>query len=365
MAKPSSAKTILCLGTHKGAFLLTSDRERERWDLRGPFFKGADVNHLLLDLRSDPKLLACVNSSWWGPKVQFSEDFGETWQQPEEGVRFPEGSENAVKKIWQITPGHADQPGVLFAGVDPGALFKSGDGGQTWVELSGLTTHPTREKWFPGMGGLMVHSICTHPTDAQRLHVGISAAGCFATADGGETWTPRNKGVLADFLPEKYPEVGQCIHHLERHPDRPEVLYQQNHCGVYRSDDSGENWIDINGGLPSRFGFPLQIHPHDPDTIFVVPEEAPEFRCPVNGEFAVYRSRNRGASWEKLTSGLPQAHAYVNIYRQAMAADAADPAGLYIGTSTGQVLFSNNDGETWCKIVDWLPPVFSVECTVL
>ncbi len=360
-----AGKTHLLVGTHKGGFILNSDKDRKKWRMSEPLFKGADVHHLSLDVRKNPKLFACVNSSWWGPNVQFSEDFGETWQKPESEVRFEEGSELSVKKVWQITPGLDSTPDVMFAGADPGALFRSTDGGQTWVEIKALTNHPTREKWFPGAGGMMVHSICPHPTDPQKMHIGISAAGAFSTDDGGETWTPRNTGVLADFLPEKYPEVGQCVHHMERHPDKADVLYQQNHCGVYRSDNNGEEWIDINGGLPSRFGFPLQIHPHDPDTIYVIPEEGPEFRCPVDGEFGVYRSKNRGANWEKITNGLPQSKAYVNIYRQAMCADAGDPAGLYVGTSTGQILYSLDDGNNWEVLADWLPPVFSLECAIV
>ena len=211
----------------------------------------------------------------------------------------------------------------------------------------------------------MVHSVCVHPTDPDRIHVGISAAGVFSSEDGGKSWGPRNRGVLADFLPEQYPEVGQCVHHLAVHPDKPELLYQQNHCGVYRSENEGRDWIDLSDGLPSRFGFPLQIHPHNPDTIFVVPEEGPEFRCPVEGKFAVFRSRNQGDDWERLERGLPNQHSYLHVFRQAMAADSADPFGLYVGTSTGQVFFSSDEGDSWTILIDHLPPVYSLSTALI
>ncbi len=215
------------------------------------------------------------------------------------------------------------------------------------------------------MGGMMVHSFALHSEDPQKMHVGISAAGTFYTEDGGETWEPRNKGVLAEFLPDKYPHVGQCVHHMESHPANPDVLYPQNPCGVYRSDNGGQEWIDCCEGLPSRFGFPLQIHPHDPDTIYVIPEESPEFRCPVNAEFAVFRSRNRGENWEKLDNGLPTKNAYLNIYRHAMCADTCDPCGIYVGTSTGQIFYSRDEGEHWEILANWLAPVFSLTCAVV
>ena len=210
----------------------------------------------------------------------------------------------------------------------------------------------------------MVHCICPHPTDSQKVHVGISAAGTFSTEDGGQTWEPRNQGVQADFLLQKYPDVGQCVHHMAMHPGKPEVLYQQNHDGIYRSDDEGKQWTDISEGLPSRFGFPVQIHPHDPDTIYVVPEEGAEFRCPVNAEFCVFRSHDRGETWERLGEGLPDQSAYFSIYRQAMSADSCDPCGLYIGTSTGQIFLSRDEGDNWEVLADWLPPIFSVSAGI-
>ncbi len=320
---------------------------------------------MFCDIRNEPTIYASINSEIWGPTVRYSTNMGETWTEAEQDVRFEEGSDRKVKRVWCAIPGGDNHPGVLYAGVDPGAMFKTEDGGKNWSELTGLSNHSTREKWFPGKGGLMVHSICPHPSDSQKIHVGISAAGTFYSEDSGESWQPRNKGVLVDFLPDKFPEVGQCVHHMESHPSKPEVLYQQNHCGCYRSDNGGEEWIDINEGLPSRFGFPLLIHPHDPDTIYVIPEESPEFRCPVNGELAVYRSRNRGENWQKLTNGFPQKNAFLNIYRHAMCADDCDAAGIYFGTSTGQILYSLNDGDSWDMLANWLPPVFSVSAVVL
>ena len=356
---------LLLVGTHKGGFLLSSGLERRTWKVEGPLFRGNDVNHLVLDQRTKPTLFACVNSSWWGSDVRLSHDLGRTWEEPESGVQFGEEAEQSVKRVWCVVPGSPASPGVLFAGADPGALFRSHDGGLNWSEVESLTAHPTREQWQPGAGGMMVHSICVHPTDPNRLHVGISAAGVFSSEDGGKSWGPRNRGVLADFLPEKYPELGQCVHHMTVHPDEPKLLYQQNHCGVYRSEDEGREWIDLSEGLPSRFGFPLQIHPHDPDTIFVVPEEGPEFRCPVDGRFAVFRSRNRGDDWERLERGLPNEHGYLHVFRQAMAADSTDPFGLYVGTSTGQVFFSADEGDSWTVLIDCLPPIYSLSSALI
>ena len=211
----------------------------------------------------------------------------------------------------------------------------------------------------------MVHSVCVHPVASNRIHVAISAAGTFSSEDGGSSWEPRNQGVLADFLPDHYPEFGQCVHHMAVHPNEPELLYQQNHCGVYRSENAGRDWIDLSEGLPSRFGFPLQIHPHDPDTIYVVPERGPEFRCPVDGRFAVFRSRDRGDNWERLERGLPGPDSYLHVFRQALAADSADPFGLYLGTSTGQIFFSRDEGSSWEILKDHLPPVYSLSAAIV
>ncbi len=360
----NSKRLNIFVGTHKGAFRFSSSPERKLWKLHGPFLKGEDVHHIVHDTRVDMKVYACVNSAFWGSSIKISSDLGASWESPESNVKFSEGSEHTVKRIWCMVPGNKNASNVLYAGVDPAALFRSDDCGRNWYEIEGLTNHSSREKWQPGAGGLMVHSVCTDPEDEHKVFVGISAAGTFFTEDGGATWEPRNKGILADFLPEKFPEVGQCVHHMESHYQSPELLYQQNHCGVYRSENGGREWVDISEGLPSRFGFPLVIHPNDQNTIFVIPEEGAEFRCPVNGEFAVYRSRNRGDDWQKLTNGLPDSKAYLHVFRQAMAVDTCQPYGIYVGTSTGQIFYSMDEGNSWEVLAQWLPPIFSLSCSV-
>lgn len=265
----AGATVRLMVGTHKGGFLLTSDAGRASWALSGPFFAGADVHHMMLDTRTTPTLWACVNNGWFGPGLGYSRDFGASWGQPMQGLRFAEGGTRAVERAWVVATG--TRHGELFAGVDPAALFRSEDSGFSWSEVGALAAHRTRDQWNPGLGGLMVHSIVPHPTDAARMHVGISAGGAFESRDGGASWEPRNAGVLADFSPEPYPEAGQCVHHLKRDPHDADVLYQQNHCGVYRSDDAGASWVDISEGLPSRFGFPMLVHPREAGTIYVVP----------------------------------------------------------------------------------------------
>ena len=358
-------KTHLLVGTQKGAFILSSNLQRKTWTLRGPLLKGAEVNDVVLDTRGAHVLYACVNSYWWGANVHMSHDFGKTWSESEGGVRFEESSGKKVARVWCVKPGRANEPKVLYAGVDPGALFKSEDSGKTWGEVKSLSEHPTKQLWMPGAGGLMVHSIVLHPSDSKKMCVGISAAGVFATEDGGKTWYARNKNVLADFKPEKYPEAGQCVHHLEAHASKPEMLFQQNHCGVYRSDNEGKEWIDISEGLPSRFGFPIQIHPHDPDTIFVIPEEGAEFRASATGRFAVYRSTNRGATWRKMTEGLPGKPSFLHVHRQAMAHDTLDPFGLYVGTTGGHIYWSRDDGKSWKLLTEYLPPIFTLNCAVV
>jgi photosystem II stability/assembly factor-like uncharacterized protein len=318
----------------------------------------------------------------YGPTTHYSDDLGQTWKQspapprftrpsasgrpggtPEEaysGKPIPETPEQ-VLQVWNIEPGRADEPDVLYAGVQPAALFKSTDRGESWVLNESLYDHPQRGKWNPGAGGLCLHSIVLDPRDHNRMYVAVSAAGVYRTDDGGQSWQPRNKNVLADFAAKTYPEFGQCVHKLALHPSRPDVLFQQNHCGVYRSDDCGDDWIDIGEGkLPSRFGFPIVVHPHDPQTIYVMLEESDQYRMSVDGQAAVWRSRNGGESWQRITAGLPN-KAHVVVLREAMAADPLTPAGLYAGTDTGQLFYSRDDGDNWEILADYLPPIQSVE----
>jgi photosystem II stability/assembly factor-like uncharacterized protein len=269
-----------------------------------------------------------------------------------------------VLKVWNVEPGRADEPGVLYVGVQPAALFKSTDYGDSWVLNESLYDHPQRGSWNPGAGGLCLHSIVLDPRDHQRMYVAISAAGVYRTDDGGQNWQPRNRNVLVDFEGKSYPEFGQCVHKLALHPSRPEVLFQQNHCGVYRSDNFGDDWIDIGENrLPSRFGFPIVIHPHDPQTIYVMLAESDQFRMSIANQTAVWRSRDSGESWQQITTGLPQA-SHVLVLREAMTADPLSPAGLYAGTDTGQLFYSRNDGDHWELLADFLPPIQSVEVAV-
>lgn len=357
-------KLLLLIGTRKGAFVASSDRDRRQWTLDGPLMKGAQVNHFMA-MSDGGTLVAAAKSEWWGPSLRMSRDLGQSWTEPTTNVRFQEGRGHSLARIWAVEEVPRSSGSRLYAGVDPGALFISDDRGETWEEVASLTDHPTRSSWFPGAGGLMVHGILADPKKQDRLFVAISAAGVFRSDDGGQSWAPKNTNVRADFLPNKLPEVGQCVHHLEMHPSRPEVLYQQNHCGVYRSDNAGDDWIDISEGLPSRFGFPLAVHPHDGDTIFVVPEESDESRMTPAGALRVYRSRDRGKSWEPLTNGLPQSHAHAVVLRGAMTTDRQDPVGVYVGTQGGQVLASRDEGNQWDVLFNWLPPVYSLETAVV
>ena len=351
------------IGTRKGAFLAFSDVGRCKWQLRGPYMKGLEVDHLIaLPTIADnpPVIYGAARSASWGPGIQRSTDLGDSWSELPEPLRFRRHRGLTVQRIWTL---HGDLRGetlILYAGVDPGALFRVNDDGQHWEEIRSLTDHPTRDSWTRGGGGLMVHSLCADPHRPERMYVGISAAGVFRTDDGGLTWSPKNKGVPADFLPDRFPLVGQCVHHLELHTQNPQILYQQNHCGVYRSDSAGEDWVDVSDGLPSRFGFALAVHPHDGDCLFVIPEESSTFRATSDGTFRVYRSRDRGASWEALTRGLPQANAHVNVLRHGMATDRLEPAGIYIGTQGGQLLFSREGDDEWEVLFNWLPPIYSV-----
>ena len=365
MSKPKKGSVAVLVGTRKGAFVFRSDARRRSWSVEGPHFTGQNVHHFILDSRDGETLYVATRNDWWGPDVVRSRNWGRTWQRTKGGVRYAKDAGLSVTCIWHVRPGRASEPGVVYAGVDPAGLFHSEDGGVTWEEVRGLNRHATRKRWTPGAGGLIVHTIILDPANAQRMYVAISAAGVFRSDDGGRTWRPRNKGTRADFLPTKFPELGQCVHKLALAAGSPDLLYQQNHCGVYRSDSAGESWSDISRGLPSRFGFPIAVHPREPKTIWVLPLVSAEMRACPGGSLAVYRSRNAGRSWQKQNRGLPARNAFLTILREAMSTDACDPAGVYFGTETGQLFYSRDEGRRWHLLADFLPPILSVEAAIV
>jgi len=385
-----SAKTQVkvLVGTRKGGFIFTSDAKRKKWEASDLLFKSWNVMHMKLDPR-DGRLHAATAHDVYGPSTHYSDDYGKTWTQARQVPVFTRPSKSGrpigsideasrvdwdasvikdpekVIKVWHIEPGRGEEAGVLYAGIQPAALFRSADRGESWELVEGLYDQPQRGKWNPGAGGLCLHTILLDPSNPKRMYVAVSAAGCYRTDDGGVTWQPMNKNVLADFSPEKFPEFGQCVHKMAMHPGNPQVLFQQNHCGVYRSDNAAEDWVDIGDGkLPSRFGFPIAVHPHEPQTVYVALEESDQYRVSLEGHFAVWRSRNAGGSWEKLTKGLPE-RAHLVCLREAMTTDTLEEAGIYIGTSTGQIFFSRDSGDNWEILANYLPPVLSVEASVL
>ena len=361
--------TLLLVGTMKGAFLFRSDGAREKWDVAGPYFPGRSVYAMNFDARNGrQRLWAAVNSSYWGSFLSSSNDFGKTWSDPEAyNIKFPEGSEVSLKQIWQIVPGHPSEPETLYCGVEPAALFKSTDAGETWALERGLFDHPHRTQWMPGGGGLCLHTILPDPSNDQRLFVAISTGGVYRTDDGGKNWQPRNKGIRAKFMPpdQQFPEWGQCVHKVVSHPSTPNRMFLQHHWGVYRSDDSGDSWNDIGKGLPSDFGFALEIDPHNADAAFIIPIESDEFRCTPEAKLRVYRTRNAGDSWEALTEELPQKDAFETILRDSMKADTNDPTGLYFGTRNGKLFGSKNGGESWTAISEGLPAITCVKTATI
>jgi photosystem II stability/assembly factor-like uncharacterized protein len=361
--KRASTQVHLYIGTRKGGFIFSSDPKRKDWKLEGPFHKGWEVNHLDRDPR-DGRLWAAINTTWWGNDVQVSPDGGKTWEKSSAGIAFDKDRGLNLNRIWRIQPDRASRPNTLWCGVDPGALFRSDDGGKNWSEVRSLTDHPSRAKWSPGGGGMMVHHIIPDPFDEKRIGVGISAAGFFRSDDDGATWHPYNRGVLADFNPEKYPVVGQCVHSM--HAGRnPGWIFQQNHCGVYRTKDAGEHWIDCNKGLPSRFAFAIAVDPNEKETIYVFPEISPAERYMCDGRLGVYRSRNGGKKWELLKRGLPQKNVYTQVLRHSSATDTCERAGVYFGTTAGEVYYSVNGGDAWTRLASNLPPVICVEAQVV
>ncbi len=354
---------LLLVGTMKGLFLLRSDSKRRRWQMSGPHFPGSSVYGAALDTRAGRhRLWAAPSSMHWGAELSWSDDFGKSWQRPETPlVRFPEASGAALKNIWQIAPGRADEPDTLYCGVEPSALFQSRDAGKTWSLNDGLWNHPHRAKWMPGGGGLCLHTVLVDPTRSGRLTVASSTGGVYRSDDGGRSWSPRNQGVRAEFMPDKHPEFGQCVHKIVHHPARPGRLFLQNHWGLYRSDDGGDSWKDVANGVPSDFGFCLGIHPRDPDTAFIVPLHSDGFRCTPDGKLRVYRTRDAGASWQAMTRGLPQKDALETVVRDGMAVDGFDPAGVYFGTRSGKLYGSRDEGRTWELLREGLPPIVCVK----
>lgn len=355
---------LLVVGTKKGLFLISSV-DRRSWNVHGPMLKGHRVFNGVLDQRGRTRLFATDNGDFFGTFLRYSDDFGESWQEPEQGLQFPAESGQKLNAIWTIEPGRSTEPDVVYAGVDPASLWISTDGGLNWELNAGLATHPTRERWEPGAGGLCLHSIVPDYANAARLWVAISSVGCLRSDDAGKSWTFVNKNVRAGFQPDIYPEFGQCVHRLIQHPCSPEVLYQQNHCGIYKSTNGGDDWTDIQQNLPSEFGFPIALDPHHPETLYVVVEEG-ETRQNIGAQFSVYRSENAGEHWEQLTNGLPAGPGVgLGVLRHAMCTDIKDPCGVYVGTTTGQLFASSDRGEDWHLVAEYLPPIYSVTAAVL
>ena len=363
------------VGTRKGAFILTADGRRERWEVSGPHFGGWEMYHLKGSPADPNRLYASQSSRWFGQTMQRSDDGGRTWEpvgnefvydgatgthQWYDGTQHPW----EFARVWHLEPSLTD-PDAVYAGVEDAGLFRTVDGGRTWEELSGLRKHPSGPSWQPGVGGMCLHTVVLDPSHPKRIFIAISAAGVFRSDDAGETWRPTNRGLRSNTMPDQDAEVGHCVHRIAMHPSRPDVLFMQKHWDVMRSDDGGESWREISGNLPSDFGFPIHVHAHEPDTVYVVPIKSDSEHYPPDGKLRVYRSRTGGDEWEALTSGLPQSDCYVNVLRDAMAVDSLDPCGVYFGTSGGQVYGSADAGDTWAPIVRDLPAVMSVEVQTL
>jgi hypothetical protein len=363
------------VGTRKGAFILSADGKRDRWDVSGPLFGGWEVYHVKGSPANPERLYASQSSGWFGQIIQRSDDGGRTWQAAGnkfvyDGVagthQWYDGTPHPweFKRVWHLEPSRTD-PDFVYAGVEDAALFQTTDGGQTWNELPGLRGHGSGPKWAPGAGGLCLHTILVDPADPQRLFTAISAAGAFRSDDGGATWHAINRGLKSEGIPDPNADVGHCVHRIAQHPSRPGVLFMQKHWDVMRTDNAGGEWREISGNLPSDFGFVIDVHAHEPETIYVVPIKSDSEHYPPEGKLRVYRSRSGGDEWEPLTKGLPQQDCYVNVLRDAMAVDALDACGVYFGTTGGQVYASADAGDTWTAIVRDLPPVLSVEVQTL
>ncbi|HEY0868639.1 MAG TPA: sialidase family protein [Fimbriimonas sp.] len=383
----SSVRVLV--GTKKGGFILTSDGTRRDWKVEGPFFAGWEIYHMKGSPADPQKIYASQTSAWFGQIIQRSDDGGKTWftpgSAPEELVSpegWPQAESNKFvyegdvkshrwydgtphpwefKRVWHLEPSAKD-PDTVLAGVEDAALFKSTDGGRTWKEMTGLRGHGTGEDWQPGAGGMCLHTVIEND---GRMFAAISAAGAFRSDDAGATWKPINRGLKSQYIPDEEAQVGHCVHRIALHPSRPNTLFMQKHWDVMRSDDAGDNWYEVSGNLPSDFGFPIDVHAHEPETVYVVPIKSDSEHYPPEGKLRVYRSRTGGNEWEALTNGLPQENCYVNVLREAMAVDSLDDCGVYFGTTGGQVYCSPDAGDTWTPIAEHLPGVLSVEVQVL
>jgi len=391
------SKVRVLVGTRKGAFILESDGKREKWDVSGPHFAGWEMYHLKGSPADPSRIYASQSSGWFGQLIQRSDDGGKTWHQPgtppgeppapgppkalsnkfaydasaETGKpltthQWYDGTQHPweFKRVWHLEPSLSD-PDTVYAGVEDAALFRSTDGGENWHELPGLRGHGTGPKWQPGAGGMCLHTIILDSSDPQRIYIAISAAGAFRTDDGGKTWKPINKGLYSQYIPDPRAEIGHCVHHVAMNPKRPGVLFMQKHWDVMRSNDAGDSWQEVSGNLPTDFGFVIDIHAHEPETIYVVPIKSDSEHFVPDGKLRVFRSRTGGNEWEAMTKGLPQSNCYVNVLRDAMAVDSLDKCGVYFGTSGGQVYASADAGDSWAPIVRDLPAVLSVEVQTL
>jgi photosystem II stability/assembly factor-like uncharacterized protein len=372
---PGMSGVRILVGTRKGAFILSSDGKRKRWEVSEPLFAGWEVYHLKGSPADPGRLYASQSTQWFGQLIQRSNDGGRSFEPvgnefAYDGVpgthQWYDGTPHPWEfaRVWHHEPSLTD-PDTIFAGVEDAALFRSSDGGKSWQELPGLRTHGSGAQWQPGAGGMCLHTILQHPTNAQTLWIAISSAGAFRTDDGGKTWRPINRGLVSEQIPNPTAEVGHCVHRIAMHPSRPDVLFMQKHWDVMRSDDGGDSWREVSGNLPSDFGFPIEVHAHEPETIYVVPIKSDSEHFPPEGKLRVYRSRSGGNEWEALTKGLPQRDCYVNVLRDASAVDSLDPCGVYFGTTGGQVYASSDAGDSWAPIVQNLPPVLSVEVQTL
>ncbi len=363
------------VGTRKGAFVLTADGTRKEWAIDGPHFPGWEIYHFTGSPAHADRLYASQCSDWFGQVIHRSDDGGKTWEtmgnefeyQGEAGNhQWYDGTPHPweFKRVWHLEPSLGD-PDTVYAGVEDAALFRSVDGAKTWQELPALRGHGTGPQWQPGAGGMCLHTILLDAENPQRIYTAVSAAGAFRTDDGGETWKPINRGLRSDYIPDPTAEVGHCVHRLAMHSSRPEVLFMQKHWDVMRSDNAGDEWSEVSGNLPSDFGFPIGVHAHEAETIYVVPIKSDSEHFPPDGKLRVYRSRTGGNEWEALTNGLPQSHCYVNVLRDAMAVDSLDTCGVYFGTTGGQVYASSDSGDSWSPIVRDFPAVLSVEVQTL